>query len=446
VGHETFRDHLATVITDEDFDAALRSVRFSRDPSVPDWLYEYEEDELAIGVRAYEKNHANDAVDIMSFFPELKLAAPFCDRLPSVPVWLMLPYYNQIIVWLEPYRSADTFERTYGLPPEALTDLCGTPREPGKIVPILNAPPQAFAGIPHFERILALRPPTMWRDFFFQRALIGARGFSEARREALEIISRKLGSRTRYASLRGTSRGTVRDLAVSCYCEVCSFGGQDLARRVVQDTSTPVQMVDLLFYYSLMLYDSLVSPLGGNYACTREQLSNLVCEVGSPTTSNLEQFPVEIGRNLIDELHMPLPTDPRIRDWWVTDARDIWKPARKALKDLDTAINNQSSGRLTKGTTQFESIWNDVAAEVRSSRAISNRLKWVLSGVGVMGLLGGLALPGFPGIVASLAGTAMTLSVFDVQAIYSRVSRPRHLVSLLDLYDYLHQHPYFACS
>jgi hypothetical protein len=443
---ETFRDHLATVITDNDFDAALRAVRSQRDPKVPEYLYEYEEKEIAYGLNCCDKQYSKSLINIADFFGDLKLESPFCDRLPGIPIWMLLPFYNQVIVWLEPYRSSMAFEKIYGLKPNVFADLCGSKDAPGKIVPILNAPPHAFAGIKHFDRILSLEPPTMWRDFFFQRALIGPEKFSEARKEAREVLPKKLKGRGRFASLRGTNRGSVRDLAISCYSEICSFGGQELARKVVSDTSSSEQMVDLLFYYSLILYDSLVSPLGGNYPCTREQLKTYAEQILKHGNKCLEEFPVEIGKSLISGLKMPLPTDPSSCQWWTSKARDLWKPARKALKDLDMALSQPDATDIQKDSVSLQSIWQSVSKEFKDSRALRKRLSWELTGLGIVGLIGGIALSGFPGLIASIISTTLTLNIFDIQAIYSRLVRPRHLISVIDLHRFMAENPHFSCN
>lgn len=439
---DIFLDHLATVITNEEFDTGIRSVRFHRDSSVPNWLYEYEEDEITFANECYETQKSKNSIDIKDFFRDLRLSPPFCDRLPGVPVCTLLPFYNHIIVWLEPYRSVKTFKSIYGISPDAFADLCGTPERPGKIIPILNATPPAFAGISHFERILELRPPTMWRDFFFQRALVGAKEFAEARREANEIIPKRLTGRGRFASLRGTYRGTVRDLAISCYSEICSFGGRDLAKKVVQNAHSNSEMVDLLFYYSLVLYDSLVSPLGGTYPCTHEQIRSLVGNSLKTTGNFIEEFPVEIGKSIIEHLNIPLPSDKSISHWWVTEARDIWRPARKALKDLEKALDDQNIDNLEKKRTLFQSVWNEAANEIHSSKKRRSQINWTLNSIGIIGSIGGIALSGLSGIIASIVGTmASGVSIFDIKSIYSRVFKPNHLVSIVDLHQYLKKHP-----
>lgn len=440
-----FRDHLTTVISDEEFPQVLHSRVRSRRRGVASWLYDYEDDEITKARRICEQQTRKDLINIRDFFPDLVLSQPFCDRLPGVPVWVLLPFHNQVIVWLEPVRSSAAFTRLYGLRPDAFADLCGSAVGQGRLVPMLNASPPAFQGLRHFDRILTLRPPTLWRDCFFQRALIGHEDFLSVRLEANSLIPKRLGGRERFATLRTANRGSVRELAVSCYCQICAFGGRDLAFAAIQTSRSPEAIVDRLFYYSLALYDSFVSPLGGTYPCTREQLQALVTNAAGEGDKSFEYFPAEIGKSLIEGLPMPVPLAICNRQWWLTEGRELWKPAREALRALEASVRLVDASTLQRKRDRLAAIWKDVALEVRKSRVLKKRLTWVSTGIGIVGAMSGVLLPHLPGLISSLMASAATLSVFDVRAVYARLFRPEHLVAIVGLHDYLKDHPVLAC-
>jgi hypothetical protein len=376
------QDYLATVVTTDEFDRALRTARPIRSPKVPDWLYDYEDSEMATARAISDSQARHDLVNIRDFFPELNLTGAYCDRLPGEPVWLLLPFFDQVIVWLEPVRSADAFLRLYGVSPDTFVDLCGERPGAGKIIP--------------------------------------------------------------FASLRTTRRGSVRDLAISCYCQVCAFGGEDLARAAVAGSRSSDAMVDKLFYYAVALYDSFVSPLGGTYPCNRAQLRTLAGAVDPHMHPTAELFPIEIGRSIIESLPLPLPVALCNRQWWITDGRDLWMPAREALTSLDAALANTAQG-LSERTDRLREVWNQTGKELRRSRALKKRLTWVTSTIAVAGTMAGVGAPGTPGLIASLLGTAATLSIFDIEGVYRHLFRPRHLVALVDLRDHLDARPLTGC-
>lgn len=441
-----FRDYLSTIVTHEDYETAARSIGRRRNRDIAPWLYEYEIAELAIGRSLLSENADQRFVNIQNFFPEIDFRPPFCDRLPGVPVWVLLPFYNQIIVWLEPFRTPSAFARAYGLAPTVFADLCGDKVGAGKLLPILNAPPTAFAGLKHFERILALRPPTLWRDFFFQLALVGVRAFEQARTEAEAAIPRRLSSRRRFASLRASDRGSVRDFATSCYCQICAFGGAEIAARVVRESASWDVALDRLFYYAVVLYDSYVSPIGGTYPCSREQLRVFAPLAASGATlPNLEEFPVEIGKQLIDQVALPMPVISCAREWWLTEGRRIWKPAREALASLDRALDSASAPEIGRSGSALKDVWMQINAEVTRSRTLKKRMTWALSSVGVLGAAAGLLLPQLPGFIASALSSTVTLNVFDVPRVYARLFRPRHLIAAVELREYLHTHSNLFC-
>jgi hypothetical protein len=425
----TFRDYLATVVSDEEFESALGERTLPRDLTIPDWIYEHQESELDLARSVYESQRRGSVVDIAAFFDDLRMKAPVCDRLPGIPVWQLLPFFNHVVVWLEPFRTAEAFEKMYGLSPRDFVEYCGTLREPGKIIPILNAPPTAFAALPHFEPILRLRPPTHFRDLFFQRALAGPEAFGAYRDEARELVLGALGDPNRFASLRDVGRGDLRDLAMTSFVQIAAFGGRALARGVVQHAASAEHLVDLLFYYSLILYDSHVSPLGGTYPCERAQMEQLTSGLLAPTNGAVETLPVEFGRVLSSELSLPVPVDSSVRAFWTRELEDEWSPVRDELAELEAVLGGDSA---VQPTGDLAETWSQVARELSGARSAKSSVRWGHAGVGVMGKVGA-GFGELPGMLATASGMRLGASVFEIESVYSRIAHPRHLACVLDL-------------
>lgn len=439
-----FEDFLGPMVTDTEIQSALESDDIRQGQDAPEWIRNYELREIEESREHCLRAEGTSELDILDFFPDLDVSGPYCDRLPGVPTWTLLPFFEHVLVWIEPHQSEDTFESIYGLPPDRFADLCGPPENPGKIVPLLNASPSAFADLPHYERILELEPPTMWRDFFFQRALAGPETFDATRDLALEVLPSDMPDSERYASLRDTDRGTPQEFAVSCFSSISCFGGKDLAVEIVQRAETAEQLLDLLFYYSLTLYDSYVSPLGGTYPVIKEDLDQLTRDISELANRQPEEFPLEIGKSIIDRMDFPLPTTESAARWWATEGRDVWEPARNALDALEDEIHSTSSNAVDEAR-RLDEIWSAAAEEVRTQNRINENVKWTLAGLGVIGSVAGMATVGLPGLIASVLGTTASFAdLFDIGSVYSRISRPRHLTTVVGLHQYLSDHPHMS--
>lgn len=439
-----FKDYLATIITDEEYNINIR--RRTRLSRIPDWIYDYEDTEIQFSKKLYDNNYLKNKIDIIDFFPDLKFNLPYCDRLPSVPIWTLLPYYNHIIVWVDPFKSQKEFTRCYGIDPKNFIDLCGTKEEPGKIIPILNSSPVNFSEIGFFESLLKLKPPTLWRDFYFQKAIAREKELISYRKEGKELFKNITDDRNKFLSLKGTNHGNLQDFAITTYTQICTLGGRELALNVIDSNMKTEDKLNILFFYSIILYDSVVSPLNGIYPCTHTQINELTKTPLKPTTDLIQEFPVEIGTTLLQKLRIPLPSNKASINWWLTEARDLWKPARKALEALCSTINNEGNRGLNPKIFSFEETWQNIAKDLSKSNSLATKLSWALSVVGIMGCIGGFTLMGLPGIIASVTSTALTMNIFDFQAVYNRLARPNHLVTVIDLVKYLNKHPYYECK
>jgi len=396
-------------------------------------LEEYDSLEKETAERLLGKTSEQRSLSIIDFYPELNWVreSTYSADLPtrfsaidpelrSIPIWVILPYYDRIIVGLEPLRDRETFKAWYGVDIETLHELV-TKR---KVTIRVNNRPQLYANLEYLDPLLEMRPPTLRRSEAYAVAMLGRENFLSIREQA-ETMLKALSPDALTLSLQWRDPSTFWEASVRLCERLASLGYWN----VVSDTFNTCQgkmesFIRRIRIYYLTLCGSVYRSLGGVHALPKDRIM-----AGVPAVR--ENFPVDVGKFLVTNLELVRPQS-------LEHALDIFpdfKRARQALFKIDALLEGTpTEADIQDRISELRQAWSEVAAVERSVRTRTSMVK----SIGVVGgIASGLTFPiaGLPSILASFGFGIMAMDEV-AQPTAETITKLRKKAHVLEIYDF----------
>ena len=262
----------------------------------------------------------------LELYPEFKQKLKnkvYTNRLEWERVTLQLPFYDVIILPIFPIKTAERYEREYGISLEQTLTLIDS----NKVVPLLTADYTAYADLKnsYMDRLLVRAPPTLGRMKYLDYVLMAENGLLpvqdvsdifELEREK-ESVRASLHNRVKEkieAQNPEKSRISWNNLArvgplqgdntiCTYYVELCIRGYGEIAERMIALDPNPALLG--LGGYSEILVTAPYLALDGEPSIS-SFYSNLVRSLdGADNTAALSRaFPIEIGEMLINRFSL----------------------------------------------------------------------------------------------------------------------------------------------
>lgn len=311
--------------------------------------------------------------DIRKIYPEFTLRGAYTTSLePYVPIWLLLPFFERIIVGIVPHlKTEEEFHEWYGVSIKQLLDL----REKGR-VEIRVLFPRSLKSTPQYlDPFFSGEFPSSARDLALDTALLGNDRLTEIRNRFSNLVAKS----RQLQSIDGLIAHTGRayNIAQVAYIQLHALRHEEAAVHFEKLISRDV---DRAFHWLELCRLFLVGPihysLGGIHC-----VSSSVPSLKPLKENNAIAFPADLGRILIDTfemVRMKPATNKATLDHCIQTYHDYEK-ARETLIALDTAIKN---GRVKQSIKQVDDL-KSLLSEARSSKEWWLRIMRLVTATGL---------------------------------------------------------------
>jgi len=401
-------------------------------------IEEYVARETDVMKKILKRLPEKDRVSPLDFYPELKVRNPYTQyglTISGKPVWVLLPYFANIIVGVDPHLSEREFKAKYGLGIDQLLQL----QREGKVSLILIFP--FFEKIsdyllPLYEEGLKNRSPTNLRINDFGKVVGGPQAFFKWWDEGEKLFRGKLKNIAKEIRKPWESVSYVeRSLKYICACEYALLKGFGYD-RISEHIKTLMKIDPRLAYvavktYGTFLVDPTIFSLDGIHLVDEYDvlaLKYIIKHGGSLPAKKpkSEVFPFEIGKSLIDKAKLVVPNS-------IEGALDYYKDfekARRALAELEMAVYEIEEGKLIDKKRALEEAWR----EVESIEIGAKRASEVITTLGIVGSVIGGALGSLPGLLGGLFGGLVSTDFISrpLGEKISKIGRSNHIVFVYD--------------
>jgi hypothetical protein len=405
---------------------------------------------------------------IEALYPELKdtlKGKVHTNLLAYKPVSLQLPFYEAVILPVEPISTAERFKQQYGISVQETIELA----DQGILVPILEKNYAEYSGMKneYMDPLLETEPPTFARLEYIDPILVASKGLAPPD-ELLDISQLKVrtehiltalgkkgetkAKKNRPPNIKGTGRfdpsakgllsGSVP--LARYYAELCLRGYDKIADQLIDFGG----QFDVLYLASLanIIINAPCLAIGG--VGSAPTFDHDVVKMAKPVTvinNNAigRPFPEDIGKLLIRKFRLIDIKDTSFDE--LMDVRDTTKEARKALFELDNAVAAPpTAGRATEVSDRsrvLRDVWTSANIELEDLIRRREHLKRIqhfslsLAVIGpIANLLHGPELLSWLLDVASIAATLSRTEIANRSLDrLMKIKRPNHVQALYDL-------------
>jgi len=383
-----------------------------------------------------------DRISPLDFYPELKVKNPYTQfgfTISGKPVWVLLPYFANIIVDVRCCLSEQEFKAKYGLGIDQLLQL----QKERKVSLILNIPPSGEKIsdylLPLYDEGLKKGFPTNLRTNLF-RKVVGGQAYHEGWNEGEKLFigkMKKLANMAKAVSDQGKSITRLEKFLKSGivieYAWLKSFGYDQILEHIKALMKIhPILAFDAVATYGTFLVNPTVFSLDGIHLVNEYYVLFLrddIIKLGGslpPIEAKCEVFPFEIGKSLIEKAKLVVPNS-------LDGALDYYKDfekARRALAELEMAVYGIEKKKLIDKKRALEEAWK----EVESIDVRARRVSKAIATLGVVGSAIGGAFGVLPGLLGSLfGGLASTNFISEpLGEKISKIGRSNHIVFVYD--------------
>ena len=368
-----------------------------------------------------EKAERGEKVSFADLYPEwnLRERMPYTWQNPDIPLEVMLPYYNTVIVPIFPHFSEQEFREMYGYGIEELLKL----EKEGKVVLELYLLPKGISDYlrPIFEEALEKGRPSILRARF---PILLA---EELQKESERLFRGKFPEEGWGQDAKGLERSSI-----AMYSELKFFG----FNQVVEFIKRAVDLDPYLAYRIMAAYhDFLVGPklysLDGIHSVPREEielLSSLPPKIDLLKTEKYEIFPCDVGKVLVERAKLVYFDSLK---GTLSVYKYFWK-ARDALKNLEEAVEKKQYDKLIDRKGALEEAIRDLESIEVRKEAVKKIVNVSFDAVGV---LADFYLEGFPGVLADILIKLFRKPAVEFISSRTGIGKDRNIVAVYDFIE-----------
>lgn len=355
----------------------------------------------------------------------------------GTPLSIQLPYFDSTILSIIPVKDEDKFQKAVGVNVEQLIEL----QKQDSVIPILQFPPMDFEGLDYLDPILEQDPPVVnIRELAFEQILSvyvmgnGPEQLMDWHHEGIELFKKVTGKEMikfpedhrRLISKKAQFDDDLLSNIGQSYSRLNLIKSPEIAWFAFTQKE-PMMIARCLWLYEHVLFGGYAASLGGNVSWTN--LDALAAK--NLGVNYVKEFPMDVGKLLIKEFNLA-----SVKDFGFEKIIQVTKEtekARKALFELDDAVNEEDANSAIERGQVLEKVWNETNEIINSMQSTKEIIsKYFPVSVGVVGGL--LSSFDLPGILASAAGVVTTKVLSEpILETLSKIKKPNHIISVFDL-------------
>lgn len=222
-------------------------------------LQEYQEEEQELSKKALKKCTTYGFFSPRFFLEDkVHLQETYGVRLDQeIPIKLLLPFFEQIITFIRPFKTALEFEKRCGISVEDLVTLF----EDNRVVPLPVGRLHLYEGLDYLDPILEKKPPSASRLISAQVFIAGGEKQLAAYyiKASAQLAGKfknpgeKLNKITYFQNLPRPIEDQLEAESIDRYVRLCSFGYEWLAKLISEMDNIPA------IYYQLGLCDATLT-------------------------------------------------------------------------------------------------------------------------------------------------------------------------------------------
>jgi len=401
-------------------------------------------------------------------YPRLDLYPEFKDKLKGkvytnalwgISVLIQLPFYDTIIMPVPRTSTEDEYRKSTGLSIDDTMELI----DEGKILPIIFETLTNYRGLDYLDPILERRFPRC-REVSFRSLITKISKYPEAKIKGLRTTLEKKDSKLE-RFLKSEKKGSKYGFKIETLptgtnfefsVDVSSFTKKNKSERIngllqiyqllrglVGDSVvssllelpanlwflvTAIYAENLIYHPSLAL-DGIVSIERDKFISHR--VLNLFLREKTPASGRV--FPIEIGKWLIEKCQLVDVRDLGFKK--VIEMSKETAKARKALCELDKAVENRQSQKVLESKKAIQEVWKETNQQLQSMMRASRVGVPVISiSLGVIGGIVG-TLAGLPGMLfGALEGVFSSLRCArPIAERLVKIGKPTYITAVYDL-------------
>lgn len=279
--------------------------------------------------------------DLMKVYPEFELKEPYGLGPLLNSLHVLAPFYNQVIVAIDPIEEERDFERYYGLKIQALVKLY---RE-GKIIPLISDPYQKYASyfdalfkegfIPRYGRVATVFD--MFRSKEEEKSIL-----KEAKKEALNKVKNAgYGEEImEYHEIFSKPRELITETVATWLSYLKIFGYERIYMEIC-DMDDPNMVYKLSGGYNRFLITPCIVGLGGYSNYDEKSIQQLKTLKDLSIEDILDNKTIALSQNLLYKFiaeslkyEHPLKVKDPVKFWEKIDDRDEKREALGILSEL----------------------------------------------------------------------------------------------------------------
>jgi len=336
-------------------------------------------------------------------------------REKPIPLQVPLAFHDAIVVGLEPVADERAFKAWYGVSIETFVGLM----KDSRIAVRISSPLRSYEGLDFLDSVFEFKLPTPYRAEAFCRSLQDETDADALRKDAANQVGRMLGD----ASLRPLGiprpKWELAEGMRTIYTRLVVLGYSRLLSEI-ERTSKPSEVASKMRLLYLTTAAGTFRSLGGfGLVPSREFLRE---------ATNVKEFPVDVGKFLIQELNLVRPDS---LDQALKIYPDYHK-ARACLEALNDALMTKSqAGKVLDRAAELRAACKEVEEMEKNAKTLGN----VTVGVAAVGGIAvSLAALGLPGVLLS---TGIALSRNKIAEVsgdrLAKLGRPSCLAEFYEL-------------
>ncbi len=302
-------------------------------------LKEKEEHEKDKASKILISTSKEESVGIKEFYPELNLNGVYGYYIFGRPVYTLIPYMDNVIISLPPYREESLMKEKLGIDLSALLELKGKKR----VSIVLDSNPLEYKNLDYLDPIIEVAPSAEIRNYGYLSAI--SPSYQDYYSNSKSLFSGRLGSLSkniewnRFVNQAGKE---MEHTGINMLSQIGALGYHNTYNGIVEKgKEDPVTAYRWAYYYSTFLADPVFCSLDGITPIDRNMIKKELNAIKNklpglqPDKRKFLDFPTDVGRAILDKYKICLPRELD------TALRADGKKLRQVLYDVDQKVEGR---------------------------------------------------------------------------------------------------------
>ncbi len=382
---------------------------------------------------------SNNKKTIRDFYPELKLEGTYGHYIFERPVYTLIPYLDNILIDLPPYKNRQMLEEKLGVDFDTLIELVSRKR----VSITLDSDPLDYKNLDYLDPILEYAPSAEIRNAGYLSVLSGS--LDDFLEESKKLFSGNLGEYSKRIGWNHYVKGSENEIehtGINILAQIGALGYYDTYQKILEKGKTdPATAYTWAYFYSGFLADPVFCSLDGITPLDKMNVERKMKSFGNEAkdiqinNGKFFNFPSDVGRAILDKFEIYLPNNIDIALEMDTSV------LRKLLAEIDSRLEQNKDIKFEDRKIQVEEAVNEAAQSYDSLNSITQKLespkvkKVAEITLGVTGLAA-MVLTNqqllFDAVSFGISAGILTVPQLLLERVM-RFRKPSHMVAMMDL-------------